>query len=185
MVSTPRGGIHDRLTPLPGSASTLSRSLRLHFCRFRHGHLLHAGDCGHRRVHLAIPRASQTIWTRRIIFVRFVSYSPAVRHMAGTPHPRGTGLDVSFDLYPDPCPAKRVGNAPGKSDQHAREQAYLRKKTSAHLDFSSKKVKLVIPGEKQFRLDFFYELVWKPPQFDRYRGLLLLWFLQIAKLTLQ
>src|SRR5262249_31312989 len=47
MVPSSRRGIRNRLDPLPCGTPTLPRTLRLHLCRFRHWHMLHAGDCRH------------------------------------------------------------------------------------------------------------------------------------------
>src|SRR5262249_34544678 len=66
--------------------------------------------------------------------VRLISHSPAIRHLAWSTHSRGTDLDVSVDLYPDPGRIERVGNAPGKGNKRAGQQARVTSKARAGLD---------------------------------------------------
>ena len=48
---------------------------------------------------------SETFRSRGTLFLRLVSHSPTLRHLARAPHSRGADLDVPSDLHPNlwPC----------------------------------------------------------------------------------
>ncbi len=129
MVSSSRRRFRSWTNPLPRGAAALSRPLRLHFCRFRHGRVLHARNRRDRRSHLAFQRAGQTLRFDRTLFVWLVSHSPAICHLVGTPDSRRADLVVSVDLYPDSGRSQRVGNDIGKRNQRANEQTHLGEET--------------------------------------------------------
>ena len=54
MVPSSRRGIRSRLDPLPCGTAALSRTFRLHLCRFRHRRVLHAGNRWHRWIDFAV-----------------------------------------------------------------------------------------------------------------------------------
>src|SRR5581483_2856691 len=88
--------------------------------------------------HLVVPGTVPVVWARWSLFVRLVSDSSAVRDLAGAAHPRTADLGVPFALCADACRLERLGNAVGKSDQHACQQAGLAAKTGpGHIDARS------------------------------------------------
>src|SRR5262249_24767488 len=133
LVSSPWRVIHNGISPLPCCTATLPRTLPLHLCRFRYGHVLHVGNCRNRWAHFASSRASQAFLPRRCLFLWPVSHSPVVRHLARTSHSRSADLDVFIDLYPDPGGTQRVGHALGKNDKLTGEQTRLAEKTRTRL----------------------------------------------------
>src|SRR5207253_7139498 len=73
------------------------------------------------------------------LFIRLVSDPPALRHLARTAHSRRSDLDVSIDRSCYPRCAQRVGNALGKSNQHAGEQTVFTSEVSARsIEFQSR-----------------------------------------------
>jgi len=97
--------------------------------------VLHARNRRRRRNYFVVQRARQTIRSRRSLFVRLVSDSPTLCHLAGTSDSESTGLDVSPNFYGNAGRAQRVGNFLGKDDEHAGEQALPGKENSPRLDF--------------------------------------------------
>src|SRR5207253_9054377 len=88
---------------------------------------------------LVLPRSRYTLCSRRTLFLRPVPHSPTVRHLAWPPHSPATDLDVSFDRSCYPRCAQRVGNALGKSNQHAGEQTVFTSEVSARsIEFQSR-----------------------------------------------
>ena len=114
MVPSSRRGIRGGVNSLPCRPAALSRPVRIHFCRFRHGRVLHAGDRGHRRVHCAFEWTSQTIRTGRTLFLRPLSYSSTLRHLARPPDSRSADLGISVDLHPGARCPQCLGHALGK-----------------------------------------------------------------------
>ncbi len=133
MVSSSRRRFRSWTNPVSRGAAALPRPLRLHFGRFRHWRVLHARNRRHRRSHLTIQQSGETVRTGRTLFLRLVSDSPTLCHLAGTSHSRGADLVVSSDRSCNTGYPKRVGNAFGKIDQRAGEQIPLVEKTSARL----------------------------------------------------
>src|SRR5215510_119137 len=86
MAFTSRRGTCSWAYPLPCGAAALSRSLRVYLRRFRYRHMLHAGNRRRCWNHFVIQRTSQAIRSRRTLFLRFVSYSSALCHLAWAPH---------------------------------------------------------------------------------------------------
>ena len=134
MVSSSRRRFRSWTNPVSRGAAALRRPLQLHFRRFRHGRVLHARNRRHRRNYLTIQQPGETVRARRTLFVWFVSDSPAICHLAGAPHSRTTDLDVPVNRSRNAGRAQRVGNALGKSNEHADEQTRFTKKASARLD---------------------------------------------------
>src|SRR4029077_21238759 len=98
--------------------------------------MLLPGDRWRRRNRFSIPRVGQTIRSRRSLFVRLVSHSPTLCHLAGTSDSESTSLDVPLNFCGNVGRAQRVGNFFGKDNELTGGQALPGKETDARLNSS-------------------------------------------------
>ena len=137
MVPPSRRWIRSWANSLSCGVAAVSWSFSIHFCRFRYWRVLPAGNCRNRQLDFAISGLCKTVRPRWALFVRPVSHSPAVRHLARPPHSRSADLGISVDLHPGAGCPRRLGHALGKRNQRLGEQAAFSKETSACLRLRS------------------------------------------------
>src|SRR5215467_3347095 len=87
--------------PLSCGAATLSWVVRVYLRRLCYRSVLHARNRRHCRDHFIVYWISESFRTRRTLFVRSLSHSPALCHLARAPHSGGSNLGVSLDYHPD------------------------------------------------------------------------------------